>query len=117
MRALLVFAAVAGLLTSAGTAGAAGGGKIYQNWIGALNNLIEAPTEPIMQVIEPPGDFDEDMPGYPVTPRIFGFFSGTAMAIYRITGAAYDIVVSPFWIFPVLSPEPRWELIPGAEYE
>jgi hypothetical protein len=39
------------------------------------------------------------------------------MMVFRVTGAVYDVGVAVFWVFPVLSPEPRWELIPGAEYE
>lgn len=116
MQRWLALAALAALLTSASNASAAPHGKIYQNLIGAANNLITAPAEPFMQIWEPPYDF-EDMPGAPVTSHFMGFFSGTAMMVFRLTGAVYDVVVSPFWIFPVLSPEPRWELIPGAEYE
>ncbi len=117
MRGLLALTALAAWLATAGTAAAAPpGGKIYQNLIGAANGLINAPAEPIMQVIYPPDDF-EYVWGYQVTARTLGFFSGTAMMIYRLTGAVYDVVVAPFWIFPVLSPEPRWEIIPGAEYE
>lgn len=115
MRRLSALAALAALLSLPGTVQAASG-KIYQNLIGAANNLLTFPAEPIMQVIEPPYDFEE-MPAAAVTSRFMGFFSGTAMMIFRVTGAVYDIVVAPFYIFPVLSPEPRWELIPGAEYE
>ncbi len=115
MRRLLALAALAALLSVPAAAQAAKG-KIYQNLIGAANNLITFPAEPIMHIIEPPNDFEE-MPGAVVTSRFMGLFSGTAMMIYRVTGAVYDIVVAPFYIFPVLSPEPRWEIIPGAAYE
>ena len=117
MRGLLALTALAAWLATAGSAAAAPpGGKIYQNLIAATNGLLTAHMDPIMQVVYPPDDF-EYVWGYPVTARALGLVSGTAMMVYRLTGAVYDIVVAPFWIFPVLSPEPRFEIIPGADYE
>ncbi len=81
-----------------------------------LNGILTFPADPVMQVYLPPEKL-EDMPLYSVTGRIAGLFAGTLQGTYRALAGVYDVVLSPFVIFPVLSPPPRYELIPGIEYE
>ena len=45
-----------------------------------------------------------------------GIFTGPTLAIYRFTMGVTDIALSPFWVFPVMSPEARWNWF-GVEYD
>ena len=67
-------------------------------------------------IIDPPEEF-RDLPGAVVMAPILGFFSGTALGVYRLPMASVDIAFTPFWVFPTLSPEPRYEIIKGVEYD
>ena len=86
------------------------------NLLAGVNGLATFAADPVMGVVEPPEDF-QDLPGAQVTGRIAGLGAGTVMCAYRGTMAMLDIVFFPFWVFPTLSPEPRWELIKDVEYE
>ncbi len=87
-----------------------------QNLVTGLNGILTFPADPVMQVYLPPEKL-EDMPLYSVTGRIAGLFAGTLQGAHRALAGVYDVVLSPFVIFPVLSPQPRYELVPGIEYE
>ena len=69
-----------------------------------------------MAAVDPPEEF-EDMWGAPVTSHTLGFFQGTFLMVYRATMGLVDIAFAPFWVFPTLSPEARYEIIPGYEIE
>ena len=46
-----------------------------------------------------------------------GFFQGTLLMTHRVFMGAFDIAFFPFWVFPTLSPEARYDIIPGYEIE
>ena len=68
-----------------------------------------------MRSIEPCAQ--SGMVGSPVTPHVVGFGQGTLMMVYRATMGVLDIVLSPFWVFPTLSPEARYDFFNNYEVE
>lgn len=108
-RSLLVVLLLA--LTFAAPARAEG----MNNFYAGLNGMLTAPADPVMHVISPPEAFEE-LPFHPVTGRIVGVGSGTLMGFYRAAIGATDLAFTPFWVFPTLSPEARWNLF-GYEIE
>jgi hypothetical protein len=86
------------------------------NLMAGINGLATFPFDPIASAVEPPDAF-EDMAGAPVTPMIFGFFQGTLLGMYRLAMGTLDIVFFPFWIFPTLSPEARYDLFNDYDVE
>jgi hypothetical protein len=81
-----------------------------------VQGLIQFPADPVMFVIAPPDEFVDELPAGQVTGRILGVVAGTAMAGYRVLMGATDIVLSPLWVFPTLSPEANWNWF-DVEYE
>ena len=94
----------------------AAGAEGFNNLFAAINGLATFPADPVMGVVDPPDDF-EDIPLAQVTGRVLGLGAGCVMMVYRASTAVLDIAFMPFWVFPTLSPEPRWELISDVEYE
>ncbi len=86
------------------------------NVLAGLNGLATFLADPVMSAVDPPEEF-EDLWGAPVTSHAVGFFQGTFLMIYRATTGVADIAFAPFWVFPTLSPEGRYEIIPGYEIE
>lgn len=122
MRRLLAATAILVLLTVAASAGADDDEEPLElptavnNALAGLNGLATFPADPVMSAVDPPEDFDE-LWGAPVTSHAIGFFHGTILMVYRATMGLADIAFSPFWVFPTLSPEGRYEIIPGYEIE
>ncbi len=85
----------------------------WNNFKAGLQGIIQFPADPVIHIYSPPEDFIDELPAFA---RILGVFSGTALGVYRIAMGATDIVLSPFWVFPTMSPEARWNWF-GAEYE
>jgi hypothetical protein len=79
-----------------------------------VNSIMTCWIDPIWLTVYPPDQL-EDMPGYPVTGRVAGLFMGTLQGGYRLLGGATDIVTFPFWIVPLMSPPPRFPVIPDVE--
>jgi hypothetical protein len=103
---------LATLVCGAGTARATG----LNNFLAGINGLITAPAEPIMQAVQPPETLRE-LPGGAVVSHPVGLVSGTLMCVYQAMMGALDVALTPFWVMPTLSPEPRWQIVPGVEYE
>jgi len=103
-----------GILLLGATASARG----VNNLMAGINGLATFPFDPIASTVEPPEAF-EGMFGAPVTPVVVGFFQGTLMSVYRASMGVLDIAFFPFWVFPTLSPEPRYDLFNyyDVEYE
>ncbi len=76
-----------------------------------LNGILTAPADPVMSVVQPPKQM-KDAPGG----RFLGLFTGTLLSVYRISVGFFDIVLAPLPSV-VISPEPRFKLIPGIEHE
>ena len=86
------------------------------NVLAGINGLLTAPADPLMSFVDPPSEFGRIW-GAPETPHFLGFFQGVVVMPYRIVMGALDIAFAPFWVFPTLSPEARYEIIPGYEIE
>ena len=110
LRALVSLLGVA--LALAAPAGAGG----FNNLFAGLNGLLVAPSDPVMEAVDPPPQF-EKLPNPQVSKHIVGFFEGTALMAYRAFMGAVDVALFPFWVFPTLSPKARWDLVPGYEIE
>ena len=93
---------------------ASGFAQGWNNLKAGTNGILTAPLDPILMVITPPDDFEE-MRAHQVTGRILALPTGVAMGAYRLLMGAFDVVFTPAWVFPTLSPSPRVELIPGIE--
>jgi hypothetical protein len=124
MRRLVAATAILFVLTAAASANAEAPEPdeplelptALNNVLAGFNALATFPADPVMSAIDPPEEF-EDLPGAPVTSHTVGFFQGTFLMVYRLTMGLADIAFAPFWVFPTLSPEARYEIIPGYEIE
>jgi ABC-type uncharacterized transport system permease subunit len=87
-----------------------------QNLLIGLNGLLTFPADPVMMVVTPPEQL-EDMPAFPVLGRIAGLVVGTLQGGYRAFSGATDVVTAAFIVVPSFSPQPRYQLIPGIEFE
>ena len=84
------------------------------NNLGAgINGVLNGLADPIMYVIIPSEEF-EDMPNAAVTGRLLGVPCGIVIGAARILLGVSDLLVAPFYIFPTMSPAPRWETIEGV---
>jgi hypothetical protein len=100
------------LLALAGPAKAEG----LNNLMAGINGLLTFPADPVAMAITPPDEFEE-LPAHKVSGRILALPAGTLLGVYRFTMAAFDIAFTPLWLFPTMSPEPRWAVFPDVEYE
>jgi len=121
MRRLVAATAILVVLTAAASAGADDSEPLelptaVNNLLAGLNGIATFPADPVMSAVDPPEEF-EDLWGAPVTSHTAGFFQGTFLMLYRATMGLADIAFAPFWVFPTLSPEGRYEIIPGYEIE
>ena len=81
-----------------------------------LTSVAQAPADVFWHVILPPEDFIDELPLGQVTGRMLGVFSGPLLAAHRLTMGLTDLVFTPFWVLPVMSPAPRWEWFEDVEY-
>jgi hypothetical protein len=100
---------VAGLTTPARANG-------LNNLAAGFNGLLTAPADPVMGAVEPIEAFEDIWAG-PATAHFMGLFQGTLLMSYRVLAGVFDIAFAPFWVFPTLSPEARYDVIPGYEIE
>jgi hypothetical protein len=98
------------------TAGTSADARGINNLMAGINGLVTFPTDPIWSAADPPDAF-EGMVGSPVTPHVVGFFQGTMLMVYRAAMGALDIALFPFWVFPTLSPEARYDFFNNYEVE
>lgn len=85
------------------------------HFLTGLNSVITSAADPVMSVVDPPEEFEE-LPLAAVTGRFIGIFQGTIMAAYRGAMGALDMILAPIPIV-ILSPEPRYQPIPGFEWD
>ena len=81
-----------------------------QKFLAGLNGIITWPADPVMMTVEGNEVFP-DVWQPQVTGRAIGFLAGTLQGVYRLMQGAFDMVLCPFGM-PMLSPEPRYTLIP-----
>ena len=111
MRSLAAGLAAALLLAATGTARAEGA----NNFFAGVTCLANAPLELPMHVYQPPDDF-EDFPLAPVTGRMLGVVTGSLMTVHRVMMGTFDVVMTPVWVFPTMSPEGYFEIFEDVEY-
>jgi hypothetical protein len=78
-----------------------------------LNGILTWPADPVMAAAKPPEALEDA--GYAQRP--LGFGSGILLMLYRSFTGAVDLLLAPIPGFPVVSPVPRYKLIPGFEHE
>ena len=83
----------------------------------ATMGMTQWPADLFIHLISPPEDFKDELPAGVVTAHILGAVTGPLLGAYRLLMGAGDLALFPFWIFPVLSPEPRWEWFKDIEYD
>lgn len=84
-------------------------GERANNFKGGLNGLITWPADPVMRTVDPPEALAEWWPPFNY---LTSFLAGTLEGIYRLTMGACDIVFTPIPRMPMLSPLPRYKLVP-----
>jgi hypothetical protein len=85
------------------------------HFLTGLNSVITAPADPVMNVVTPPEEYQK-LPAGEYTGRFVGMLQGTFMLAYRMGMGTLDMVLSPIPIV-ILSPEPRYQPIPGFEWD
>jgi hypothetical protein len=78
-----------------------------------LNGIVTAPADPVAATINPPKAFDKG--GY--VRRPLGFGSGFLQMLYRTFQGCVDLGLAVVPGIPVVSPVPRYKLIPGFDHE
>ena len=86
--------------------------NVGQQFLTGLNGFLTWPADPVMATVNPPKAFDKA--GYPRRP--LGFASGLLLMLYRGFTGTLDMALAPGPL-PVLSPVPRFHLVPGFEHE
>jgi len=87
--------------------------SVVERTLTGLNGVLTAPADPPMAAIEPPEALDDA--SYARHP--LGFASGLLLMSYRTFTGALDFGLAIFPKLPVLSPVPRYHVIPGFEHE
>ena len=106
----------AALAVLALTFGASAHAEGINNLVAGLNGIVTAPADPVMGAVQPTEAFDDIWAG-PATAHFMGFLQGTVMMTYRLAMGVFDIALFPFMVFPTLSPEARYDIIPEYEIE
>jgi hypothetical protein len=92
------------------------GNDVRNTFLAGTNGIITWPADPVMLAVRPTDEMRE-MPGGVVTGPVTGFFAGTLLGVYRLATGVLDIALCPLSFFPMFSPEPRYQVIPGWEHE
>jgi len=111
MRKLAAMIALVALVV-----GSPASAKGLNNLQAGVTGLLTFWADPVWSAVDPPESFD-DMFGAPVTPHVVGFFQGTLLMVYRVTMGAFDVAMFPLWVFPTLSPEPRFDFAEDSQVE
>jgi len=85
-------------------------------FLAGINGILTAPADIVYSAIEPPGMFEE-FPAAPVSSHFLGTVAGVFYTVDRIGWGVVDVVMTPLWVFPTLSPKPVFEIIPFYEIE
>jgi len=90
------------------------GRNVRTQFLTGLNGMLTSPADPVMAAVNPPKAFDKA--SYTYERRTLGFGSGILLMFYRAFTGTLDLALAPGPL-PVLSPVPRYKLIPGFEHE
>jgi len=85
-------------------------------FLAGVNGILTSPADIVYEAVVPP-DMFEELPGAPVSTHFLGFVSGIFSTVNRIGWGTVDIVLTPFWVVPTLSPKPVIEIVPFYEIE
>lgn len=91
------------------------GNHVRNTFLAGANGVITWPADPVMLAVRPTEEM-RGMPGGVVTGPVTGFFAGTLLGVYRLVTGSLDLVLAPLSFFPMFSPEPRYQVIPGWEH-
>ena len=80
-----------------------------------LNGIVTAPADPVGAALAPPKAFDKASP--PFLRRTLGFGSGFLLMLYRTFQGCVDVAFAVVPGLPVVSPVPRYKVIPGFTHE
>lgn len=81
------------------------------------NSLITFPADPVMDTVKPREEFEE-LPLADFGPKyVAGLGTGVMLGIYRAGTGAFDVLWAPITPMKMLSPEPRYTLLPGEHPE
>jgi len=89
------------------------GKNVGQQFLTGLNGILTWPADPVMAAVDPPKAFDK---ANSYERRPLGFASGLLLMLYRGFTGTLDMALAPGPL-PVLSPVPRYHLVPGFEHE
>ena len=92
------------------------GNHVRNTFLAGVNGVITWPADPVMLAVRPTEEM-RSMPGGVVTGPVTGFFAGTLLGVYRLVTGTMDIALAPLSFFPMFSPEPRYQVIPGWEHQ
>ena len=88
---------------------------VGNTFLAGANGIITWPADPVMLAVRPTDEM-RSMPGGVVTGPVTGFLAGTLQGVYRLVTGTLDIALCPLSFFPMFSPEPRYQVIPGWEH-
>lgn len=83
-------------------------------FLAGVTGLATFPADPVMDALEPSKQI-QGLPGK-YTENVVGFAGGFFHGLYRAWMGTLDIVLTPFFVFPTLSPQPNWNPF-GVQYE
>ncbi len=87
--------------------------SVQERFLTGLNGIVTAPADPPMAAIDPPEAIEDA--GYARHP--LGLASGILLMGYRTLTGTVDFALCLLPKMPVLSPVPRYQVIPGFEHE
>jgi hypothetical protein len=91
------------------------GNHVSNTFLAGAHGIITWPADPVMLAVRPTDEM-RSQPGGVVTGPVTGFFAGTLLGVYRLVTGALDVALCPLSFFPMFSPEPRYQVIPGWEH-
>lgn len=80
-------------------------------FVGGLNGILTFPADPVAFTMEGDEVFSS-LPAPAVTGRLVGFPAGLLQGIYRVMMGACDMALAVVPAMPMLSPVPRYKLLP-----
>ncbi|HEX5064890.1 MAG TPA: hypothetical protein VFY49_02135 [Myxococcota bacterium] len=91
--------------------------NVGNRYMVGFNSLITFPADPVMDTVKPREEFN-GLPGAKYGPKyVAGFGTGVMLSMYRAATGAYDVLWAPVTPMKVLSPEPRYMLLPATHPE
>lgn len=90
--------------------------KAGNTFVGGFNGILTFPADPVAFTIEGDEVFSE-LPAPSVTGRLVGFPAGLLQGLYRAMMGVCDVALAVVPAMPMLSPVPRYKLLPFEHEE